>query len=112
MRVLGGDLHSQPTGFIELAQPGHDALPWPAGRAIRFDQRPIRVSSAVLRLKELANKHAAIVPPSSDRTRGNFSLHHVPATIHPPGDHQQTTYVKSRRRKLPENAKLSQNWGS
>ncbi len=54
--------HTQPPGFVELAQVGHGALPRSAIGADRFDQRPIGVLFAVLLAVAGANEHARILP--------------------------------------------------
>ena len=52
-----------------------------ASRAIRFDQRPIRVSLTVLVAKTLSNEHADILTAQSSSTRSRSSLQHVRTSL-------------------------------
>ena len=54
---INGLLDTQSSGFVKLTQPRYDALPWPRGRAIRLNQRPIGVPVSVFRSVALADKH-------------------------------------------------------
>ena len=54
---IGCVLNTQPSGFVELPQPGDDSLPRPRDRAIRFHQRPVGVPLSVFRSVALTDKH-------------------------------------------------------
>ena len=50
-------LDSQQFRFVMLPQPRDNALPRPSNGAIRFDERPIHMSLAVLVAETLSKKH-------------------------------------------------------
>ena len=54
---INGLLDTQSSGVVKLTQPRNDSLPWPRGRAIRLNQRPIGVPLSVFRSVALADKH-------------------------------------------------------
>ena len=88
-------LHTKPSGFIELAEPRHHALPRPCGSPMRFHERPIRCASSIFLLEILSDKHSRgwyrriSHPPDTE-----FSLHHVSTS-------QTRTFSNSRFKNTP-----------
>ena len=88
-------LHTKPSGFIEIAEPRHHALPRPCGSPMRFHERPIRCASSIFLLEILSDKHSRgwyrriSHPPDTE-----FSLHHVSTS-------QTRTFSNSRFKNTP-----------
>ena len=79
-------LHSQLTDIVQLPEPRNDSLPRTAGRTVRLNQRPVRMSLTVLCPKLLSDKHdEACYRHFQARQEDCSSLHHI-------SDGFQTTY--------------------
>lgn len=57
VRAVDGLFDPKPRGFVELAEPGNDPLPWPSLGSIRFDERPVRRSLSVFFFVVLSDIH-------------------------------------------------------
>jgi len=63
VRAVDSLLDSQPPGFVELAEPGYNPLPWPSLGSMRFDERLMRRSLPFSSLKYFRINMTGILCP-------------------------------------------------
>ena len=115
-RVTGCLLYTQPACFVKLAQPRNNSLSWAGIRAIRFNQRPVRMPLAVFFSKALSNEHdCTCYRPTRFATEQRSSLQRdsestcTTCVQTPP---TRTNLRRSRPQNIPEKAVSLHYWGT
>ena len=106
VEFFGSDslLHSQATFFIESAEVGDHTLSGAAFGAIRFDERPIRVSLSIFKSIARANEHVRLSYESHLVCQAQGLHYNTLASCWAPNPlpphHHQTTYDKANLKKI------------
>jgi hypothetical protein len=117
---FNGFLHAQPARFVDLSQVGDGPLPRTALGAIRLDESPIRLTSAILPHIRGAQEHAAMLPLPRRLPRREVCTTQTLAADSPCAEgsiaHRSTTYLKIKLHQGPNNFQTSRfflhRWGS